>query len=386
MHEKAFPSLPRSSSAKRRLRSVLGCIGAILLAPGWARAVALTPSVVVTPVISANITPSFSDIGRVIAIQAVNVVPRITAFIDKVDVAQGSNVKAGDILFTLQTAQYDDALRTAQANLASARAALVNAQLVYQRALTLGRTSVEPQSAVDQALATRSEDQAQVLSAEASVANAALNLSYCTISAPINGRIGAVTLTKGNLVTPSTGTIATINQLDPIRVEFSVSDNSPIVTAAQSHLPESRFSISLTMPDGMTYPEKGGIAFLDNHVSTSTGTLNVYADFPNPDAVLLPGAYVTVSTSSARPRKALLIPIAALQTAQQNDFVLVVGADNKVSERTVKVGAQIGQDFVVKSGVEAGERVIVDGIQKVKNGQAVSVTTEPAAQPADVGP
>ena len=159
------------------------------------------------------------------------IVARVTAYIDVVNFQQGSTVKAGQLLFSLQPEQYQAALLMAQAQLASAQAAVANAQLVYERASALRSTGFEAQSLLDADIATRNEDQASVLSAQANVATAKLNLSYCTITAPIAGRIGAVALTRGNLVSSSTGTLATINQLDPIRVEFSVSTNSPILKA-----------------------------------------------------------------------------------------------------------------------------------------------------------
>ncbi len=334
------------------------------------------PSVVITQVTQQNIAPSFSNIGHVMAIQSVKIVPRVTAFINNVNFQQGSTVKTGQVLFTLQPEQYQAALQTAQANLASAQAALENAELVYARAANLKQTGFESESSLDSALATRNEDQANVLSAQANLANAALNLSYCTITAPIDGRIGAVALTKGNLVTTTTGTLATINQLDPIRVEFSVSSDSPILAAAQNDPSESQFAISLDLPDGKPYALKGKIAFLDNQVDSNTGTVNVYADFANPNGVLLPGAYVNVDTAPVKPEEALLVPVAAVQTDQDSSFVLTVGADNKVAQQTVVLGQQIAQNFIVKSGVKLGDRVIVDGIQKVKVGQVVTTTTD----------
>jgi membrane fusion protein (multidrug efflux system) len=343
-----------------------------LLASASPALAAPPPSVGVATVTQQNIAPSFSNIGHVIAIQSVKIVPRVTAFIDEVDFKQGSTVHAGQVLFTLQKAQYEAALQTAQASLASAQAALQNAELAYARAANLRQTGFEAESSLDSALATRNEDQANVLSAQANIANANLNLSYCTITAPIDGRIGAVVLTKGNLVTTSTGTLATINQLDPIRVEFPVASDSPILAAAQSDPSESQFAITLELPDGKPYPIKGKIAFLDNQVDTSTGTVNVYADFANPQGVLLPGAYVNVDTAPATPVEALLVPVAAVQTDQNSSYVLVVGADNKVSQQTVTLGDQIDQNFVVKSGVKLGDKVIVDGIQKVKPGETVT--------------
>jgi len=336
------------------------------------------PSVVVSPVVSENITPSLSNIGHVIAIQSVKILPRVTAFIDDVNVQQGSTVKSGQLLFSLQPAQYQAALQTAQANLASAQAALENAELVYARAANLKTSGFESESSLDQALATRSEDQANVLSAQANLANAQLNLSYCTITAPIAGRIGAVALTKGNLVTSGTGPLVTINQLDPIRVVFSVSSDSPILSTMQNSTARSKFTLSLDLPSGAKYQYPGKIAFLDNQVDSSTGTVNVYADFPNPGSLLLPGAYVSVMTRPSKPQEALMVPVAAVQTDQTSDYVLVVGQDNKVRQQTVSLGQQIGQNFIVNSGVKLNDRVIVDGIQKVKIGQQVTAAVTPA--------
>jgi len=364
--------------------------GLVILAAAWwlagpaqARAAAPAPSVVVAPVAQANIAPSTNNIGHVIAIQSVKIIPRVTAFIDAVNVQQGSTVKAGQVLFTLQTDQYQAALQTAQANLAAAQAALENADLVYLRASSLNASGFTAESTLDQARATRDEDKANVLSAAAQLANARLNLGYCTITAPISGRIGTVALTKGNLVSTSTGALATINQLDPIRVVFSVSNNSPILEAVQSSAGKpnggsAAFNVSIDLPDGSSYPYQGKIAFLDNQVDSSTGTVNVYADFQNPRSLLLPGAYVAVLTSPAKPQEALMVPVAAVQTDQNSDFVLLVGPDDKVAQRTITLGPQIGQNFVAKSGLQMGDKVIVDGIQKVKIGDTVTATVAPA--------
>jgi membrane fusion protein (multidrug efflux system) len=344
------------------------------------------PSVIVTPVASANIAPSFSNIGHVIAIQSVAIVPRVTAFIDNVDVSQGSTVKTGQVLFSLQPAQYQAALQTAQAALASAQAALANAQLEYERAARLNATGFEATANLDSDITTRNEDQANVLAAEASVANAQLNLSYCTITAPIDGRIGAVALTKGNLVTTTTGTLLTINQIDPIRVEFSVSSNSPLLYPTQNASATKNgtsgapaFTVSLQLPNGKNYPIKGKIAFFDNQVDSQTGTVNVYADFANPNSELLPGEYVNVQTAPATPVNALLVPVAAVQTDQNSQYVLTLGPGNKVQEQAVTLGDQIAQNFVVKSGLAAGDQVIVDGMQKVKVGDEVNPSLAPPA-------
>ncbi|HEX7390449.1 MAG TPA: efflux RND transporter periplasmic adaptor subunit, partial [Acidiphilium sp.] len=284
------------------------------------------PSVVVAPVTMRNVTPVNQYIGHVLAIQSVRLVPRVTAFIEQVAVKQGSDVKAGQVLFRLQDAQYVAALQSAEASLASAQAAYANANLVYQRALKLSRPGFESQANLDAAQAARSQDMAKVLSAKASITQAELDLGYCTITAPISGQIGAVALTKGNLVTPSSGTLATINQLDPIRVVFSVSD-STLVSVKQRDkgdrrkLGEGR-QVSLILPNGTKFAHTGTIAFIDNQVNSQTGTVSVYADFANPDELLLPGSYVSVETRPEKPKDVLLVPLAAVQSDKSGSFVL----------------------------------------------------------------
>ncbi len=365
----------------------MGLLGLALGPP--AEAANPPPSVVVTPVVQSDVSTSLGYIGHVLAIQSVKLVPRVTAFIDEVTVKRGSDVKAGQVLFKLQTAQYQAALQTAEANLASAQAALANANVTYERALHLNNSGFSPTSTLDEDLATRNEDQANILSATASIALAQLNLSYCTITAPIDGRIGDISLTKGNLVTPSTSALATINQLDPIRVVFAVSTDSPLLYSTHSSVVQQdqrgdpSFKVNLDLPNGKSYPQAGKIAFFDNQVDTGTGTVNIYADFPNPRGLLLPGAYVSVQVAPAKPKEALLVPVAAIQTDQNSSFVLVVGPDKKVTQQTVTIGDQIDENYIVKSGLTVGQDVIVDGIQKVKVGSTVSVTYASTSHASD---
>lgn len=344
------------------------------------------PAVVVAPVTLKDVAPASSFIGRVVAIQSVKVVPRVTAFIEDVPAQQGSDVKAGQVLFKLQKAQYAAALQAAEAQLASARAASEQAELAYQRASRLRRHGFEAEASLDQAIAKRDQDRANVLAAEANVSQAALNLSYCTIAAPISGRIGAVSMTKGNLVTPGSKPLATINQLNPIRVVFSVSERT--VLSAQQKTGKTAGEIAaglvvgLKLPDGAKYPETGRIAFLDNAVDPSTGTVSVYADFPNPHELLLPGAYVTVEVRSATPEPQLLVPVQAVQTDATGNYVVVVGAGNVAQQQEVTLGAQVGQKYIVEKGLASGERVVIAGLQKIRPGETVNPTPALASQPA----
>jgi len=372
----------------RRARGLLTALSvATLTAAGPAPP---PPSVLVAPVALRDVAPTYDFIGRVTAIQSVQIVPRITAFIEAEPAAQGAEVKAGEILFQLQKPQYQAALQSAQAQLDSANAALRNAQVGYARSAQLNKQGFEAQANLDQATATRDQDQAAVLGAQASIAQAALNLSYTTIVSPIDGRIGSIALTKGNLVTPTTPALATINQMDPIRVVFSVSD-SVLVGVEQkagttAEKIASSLTVGLTLPDGTTYKQSGKISFLDNQVDPQTGTVSVYADFPNPERLLLPGSFVSVDVRSAKPEEHPVVAVAAVQTDQSGSYVLTVGADGTVHQQSVVLGHQIAQDFIVTKGLSGGERVIVEGVQKVRPGEKVNAQTAPAAVAAVAAP
>jgi len=345
--------------------------------------------VTVAPVVVADVAPSNSFIGRVTAIQSVQVVPRVTAFIEAEPEAQGTDVKAGTVLFQLQKAQYEAALQAAQAQLQSAKAAAALADVSYERSARLNQQGFEAQANLDQAKANRDQAAAAVQSAQANLAQAALNLSYCTIVSPIDGRIGTITLTKGNLVTPSTPALATINQLDPIRVVFSVANR--IIVAVEQKTGTSQAEIDKTLvvhlklPDGTQYDQTGRIAFLNNQVDPQTGTVSVYADFANPRKLLLPGAFVNVEVSRAQKQERPLVPVQAVQTDQHGSYVLVVGPDNKVKQQPVTLGRQIAQNFIVTKGVSGGERVIIEGVQKVQPGEAVNPVEAPVPTASDGG-
>lgn len=376
--------------AIRRFTAVIGTvisIVALIMLVGRGSADAQTsappPAVIFVPVAVKDVAPVYSFIGRVMAIQSVAAVPRVTAFIDQVLVKDGTDVSAGQVLFKLQTAQYEAALQNAQSQLTSAQAALRLAQIAYARASQLANRGVESQATLDQATATRDQAQAAVVSAQAGVAQAGLNLSYCTISAPIRGRVGRVTLTKGNLVTPSTPALITINQLTPIRVVFAVSYRQMVTIESRAHAPghpaAAKLSVQLKLPNGAVYDHPGAISFQSNQVDTATGTVNVYADFPNPDGLLLPGAYVTVDIRRAQPEERPMVPVEAVQTEERGSFVLLIGPDNKIKQQPVTLGPQIAQDFVVEKGVSAGDRIVVSGIQKARPGQLVNPVPAEAA-------
>lgn len=233
---------------------------------------------------------------------------------------------------------------------------------------------------LDAGAAHEREARAKLEAARARLEAARIDLDYTRITAPIGGRIGRAAATEGNLVGPDSGVLATIVRLDPIYVTFSASERD-VMTARQERLARGEapgvFTARLELANGTRYDHAGLIDFIDNRVDPATGTLTLRATFPNPDRLLLPGQFVTIEVERADARPALLVPQMAVQQDQQGHSVLVVGPDDRVEARRVALGERHGDDWVVESGLAAGERVIVEGLQKVRPG--VEVVATPAA-------
>ena len=335
------------------------------------------PGVIVAPATLRTITRSASHVGRVQAVKTVNLVTRVDGFLQKQAFTEGQQVKTGDLLFVVEQDTYQAALVKAQAALAKAQATENNAALTLQRSQDLVRTNAVPQATVDQNVAGHAAAQADVLAAQAALDQANINLGYTEIRAPINGRIGMILVSVGNFVGPTSGTLATIVTQDPIYVLFPVSTRQMLdykQRAARKPDAPSNAVVRVKLPSGQDYPHTGSINFVDIQTSRGTDTVTVRAQLPNPDGWLLNGQIVDVTVEAGDPGQALTIPQAALQLDRSGSFVLVVGPDNKVVQRRVKLGAVEGSDVVVEQGLEAGELVIVEGIQKVHPDQRVTPT------------
>jgi membrane fusion protein (multidrug efflux system) len=226
-----------------------------------------------------------------------------------------------------------------------------------------------------------------VLSARANLETAVINFSYTRIVTPISGRIGQAAYTLGNFVGPTSGALATVVQIDPIRVVFSVADGTIVGALQKSGKTlaqlSSRVALHLELSNGKAYPLAGTIAFINNQVDAETGTVEVWGLFANPDGLLLPGGFANVEFSAAKPEERPVVPVQSVQNDASGSFVLLV-VDGKVRQQPVSLGAQIGESLVVTKGLQGGEMVIVQGFQKGAAGQAVTSTpgTTPAANPA----
>ena len=355
---------------------VVAALGLLLPAARAQQAQPPAPAVTVAPVETRDVSPSWQFIGRVEAIQSVEVRARVQGFLQEIAFQEGQDVTAGQLLYKIEPDAYEAALDSAKAQLAKAQANLEQAERNLQRAQQLSQRGFEAQQNLDQAKATRDSAAADVQSAQAAVRTAELNLSYTRVQSPIDGRIGGTAITRGNLVGPDSGVLTTVVQLDPIRVVFSIDDRALVQVkmksggASQEEL-NARFVPALRLADGSMLPDQGKIDFVNNQVDPATGTVPVRASFPNARHLLLPGQFVTVVIHPEQKQQLPTVPVAAVQEDKDGKFVLVVGPDNKVEQRRIVANRQADQDWVVEQGLRPGEQVIVEGVQKVQPGGVV---------------
>jgi membrane fusion protein (multidrug efflux system) len=338
---------------------------------------ATTPSVMVAAAALKSVTPTGTFVGRVHAVNTVNLVARVGGFLQKRNFTEGQHVKTGDLLFVIEQDTYQAAVDQAQAQMASAQATERNAVLVLQRSQQLAKTNTVPQATVDQNLANEGAAAAAVRSAQAALEQANINLAFTEIKAPIDGRIGMANVSVGNFVNQTTGTLATIVSQDPIYVLFPATTQQVLdyrQRTAKTPGAASNVVVRVILLNGQEYPHPGAVNFLDIQANPGTDTLTVRAEFPNPDSWLVSGQIVNVTVEAGVPSQTLVIPQAALQVDQSGSYVLVVAADDKVEQRRVKLGPVEGADITVSDGLKPGEQVIVEGIQKVRPGEAVAPT------------
>jgi membrane fusion protein (multidrug efflux system) len=261
------------------------------------------------------------------------------------------------------------------------QATLGNAETDYNRQKKLLESNVAAQKDFDKANALYLESKAAVMGAQATLAQAKLNLSYTTISAPFDGRIGFFTYSEGNLVGPGSKKLANVVKLDPIRIQFNMSEVDLVElqlnrSSREDTSKRSEYTILIQFQNGTFYEKEGTISFADNKVNTSTGTILIEALFPNPDHVVVPGMYVKVLVKDKDAKPALLIPQSSIQESQLGKFVLIVGADGKVGQKVIKTGVKKGPSIQVTEGLSEGEMVIVEGLQKVRLGTEVKAVVD----------
>ncbi|MEA3417379.1 MAG: efflux RND transporter periplasmic adaptor subunit [Thermodesulfobacteriota bacterium] len=333
------------------------------------------PLVTVVAVIEQDVNPPAEYVGHVEAIQTVDLRARVEGFLEKVNFKEGSDVQAGDLLYIIEQAPYQSRVDAAGAIVAQAEASLSKAGQRLLRLRTARAESV-PATDMDNAVAEELSARAQLAEAKANLAITQINFGYTQIKAPICGRIGRTAYTKGNLVNPASGTLARIVQLDPIRVVYSISENDIVdiqmaLRDAQNGKKNSFLTSRLKLANGETIKGSGRMDFVNNAVDPGTGTIVVRALFDNPDGMLLPGQYVTVMVTRSKPKLMPVVPQSAILEDHDGRYVFVVDDQNRVIMRRVKTGPVIGVNWAMASGLTVGEKVIVEGIQKVQPGQVV---------------
>ena len=320
-------------------------------------------------------------VGRVESIQSVSVKPQISGEIAKVCFKEGSVVKAGQLLFQIDPKQYEATVQLRKAELQQAEANLVTAEKYYKRVTAASERAV---SATDRDTAEGSflQAKAAVAQAKAALKLAQIDLGYCRITSPITGKIGKALYTKGNYVTPSITELASIVQMDPIRVSYPLPDRDYLDQLSLFKEDGSIYNTSLILSNGEKYNVPGKRDFENNRVDQTTGTIMMRLRFANKEGMLIPGEMVRVFTKPVKSHIVNAVPQTAVMADEQGDYVYVINADNTARQARVTLGREFGELREVTSGVEAGENVAVAGLQRLRPGAKVRIETSADEKPA----
>jgi membrane fusion protein (multidrug efflux system) len=348
------------------------------------------PTVSVMTVAPASVAVTDELPGRVEAYRIAQVRARTAGIVLKRVFEEGSDVKAGQVLFRIDPAQFQASFESAQAAVAKAEANLAQADLKAKRYKPLLAAQAVSQQEYDDAVTAQKQAAADLANARAARTNAGLTLGYATVTSPISGRVGRALVTEGALVGQGEATpMATVQQLDPIYVTMTQSSTEllrlreALASGKLKSAGKDQARVTLITEDGQQYPATGKLLFSDVAVDESTGSVSLRAEFPNPKRTLLPGMYVRARLEQGVNEAAITVPQQAIVRGAEGASVLIVGPDNKVSSQPVKAEASEGNNWVVSSGLKGGERIIVEGFQKAKPGAPVTpVAWKPSAAPA----
>ena len=315
--------------------------------------------------------------GRLEASRVAQVRARSTGILQKRLFTEGSDVKAGQALFQIDDAPYRAAMESAQATVAQAEATLAQTTALVERYKPLVELNAVSRLDYDNAVTAQKTAQANLAAAKASATTARINLGFTAVTAPIAGRIGRALVTEGALVSQTESTqLAVVQQIDPVYVNFTQSASDvmrlrrALETGQLKRAPGTEAaSVSLVLEDGTEYAQKGRLLFTDLTVDATSGQVTLRANIPNPDKQLLPGLFVRVRLEQAQAGGAVLLPQQAVTRSAQGDTVMVVGADNHLAPRKVKLGPAQGNQWIVLEGLQANDKVMVDGFQKLPRGK-----------------
>ena len=341
------------------------------------------PKVVqVSKPIMKDIQPTFDTTGRIEANLSVDIIARVSGWLQKKYFEEGDCVTKGQKLFLIEPDEYILASKNARATVSENSAVYKNSQIDLQRAEQLLKDDLVSREYYDNALTQRNRNRAALDGAIAQMQQANLNLSYTNIISPMNGRIGKVNISVGNYVTPSSGVIAQIYSTNPMKVIFPLNSGDFIElkkfykeASEKDKNDENAVSVLLGLADGTQYEIEGKIEFVDNKIDESTGTVTLRAIFENPDELLVPGDYVKVTIRINKPHKVMMIPQSATKTDVGTGYYVWVVKDGKVVKKDIKVNQNIDNNWIVESGLNENDEVVIKGIQDIyKSGQKVKAT------------
>jgi RND family efflux transporter MFP subunit len=338
------------------------------------------PGVTVTPAIQRDVPIHQEWVGTMSGNVDADIRPKVEGFLLSRLYTEGSYITKGTPMFQLDRRQAQAAVEQADGNLARARAALGQAQIDVHRYTPLVAQKAVSQAELDKALSSESAAKAGVDAYQAAVDNAKLNLGWTTVISPISGIAGISKVQVGDLMTPTT-TMTTISSVNPIYVDVSIAEQDYLRFAREKKGRSAGRDLQLILGDGTVYAHPGHALFVNREVDSRTGTIQVRGEFPNPGNVLRPGQYARIRAVTELRKSAMLIPQQAVSELQGVYQVGVVGADNKVTIQTVKLGPQFGDMWVVESGLQAGDNVVVDGLQRIKTGMTVAPAPFKNTQP-----
>ncbi|HEV2847133.1 MAG TPA: efflux RND transporter periplasmic adaptor subunit [Thermoanaerobaculia bacterium] len=325
----------------------------------------------VVSAVSRDVPVYLDEVGKVAAREVVSVQPQVSGSITEIHFTDGAHLRKGALLFTIDPRPYRAQLAAAEANRAEARAALDLAKIEFDRAAGLIATKAISQQEYDTRKNAVDVAAARIEQSDAAVQTARLNLDYCFIRSPIDGRAGERLVDRGNVVTTNTGSLLVIQRLDPIYADFTITEHD--LTAVQQNMAGGKLKVEVRLPDQPEEPRMGALTFVDNAVQDGTGTVKLRATIPNSDHRFWPGRFVKIRLVLDTIEKAVLVPAAAPQTSSAGRFVYVVKADSTAEQRTVTPGQRQGDLVVISQGLKPGEQVIINGQLGVTPGGKVRV-------------
>jgi membrane fusion protein (multidrug efflux system) len=345
-------------------------------------AAAPAPGVLVAKAAMRQISETVEYVGQTVAVNDVSLRAQVEGYLLERKFDEGQDVEQGAELFLIDPALYQAGVAAADGAVAEASAAVARADKDVKRYRTLVKNQSVSQQQLDNAESELLQASAILKTAEAQQLKAQIDLSHTTITAPINGRIGRAAASVGDLVTPQAGELARLVELNPMYASFSVSERDVIAAkrryqAGDAGVEMDKIEVRLRLPDGSLYEHLGRVDFIDNVVDRRTGTVVLRARFDNPQKLLVPGLYVSTMLGREETTDKLIIPQSAVQEDQAGMFVMVVTPDSTVELRRVTTGQAYAGELVVNSGLEPGEQVIVEGIQKVRPGMVVDARLAP---------